>query len=111
MTRQIFINANLFDGEHSPQPGSTIVVEGSRIAACAAGDAMRPRADDDVYDLAGRTLMPGMVSGHFHAVFHNIGAEPGAPLIEHPPAFKAYQALANAQLALGCGFTGVVSAG
>jgi imidazolonepropionase-like amidohydrolase len=52
-----------------------------------------------------------MVSGHFHSTFHNLGAEPGVPTVEQPPALSAYRALANVQLALRSGFTSVVSAG
>ena len=33
MTRLIFRNANLLDGDHPARPGSTVVVEGERIAS------------------------------------------------------------------------------
>jgi len=110
--RHVFINANLLDGKAPSRPNATVVVDGERIAHVNTGP-QRPtlRTDDLVYDLSGRTLMPGMVSGHFHGTFHNLGAELGAPTVEHPPAFTAYRALANAQLALRCGFTGLVGAG
>jgi imidazolonepropionase-like amidohydrolase len=112
MARHLFSNANLLDGNNAGRSGATVVVENEHIVAVASGaERVEPRQDDLVYDLGGRTLMPGMVSGHFHSTFHNLGAELGAPTVEHPPAFSAYRALANAQLALRHGFTGVVSAG
>jgi imidazolonepropionase-like amidohydrolase len=111
MTRQVFINANLLDGKSASRRDATVIVDGDRISAVNVGESPRRIAGDRIYDLAGRTLMPGMVSGHFHSTFHNLGAEQGALTVEQPPAFSAYRALANAQLALRCGFTGLVGAG
>jgi hypothetical protein len=37
MGRLVFPDANLLDGEHAARPGSTVVVEGDRIAS-----AIRP---------------------------------------------------------------------
>ena len=108
----MFINANLLNGNSPRQRDATVIVEGERIASVGSGAGQpRPRDGDFVYDLRGRSLMPGMVSGHFHSTFHNLGTEPGVLTVEHPPAFSAFRALANAQLALRCGFTGLVGAG
>lgn len=111
--RRLFLkNANLLDGLNPARPDQVVVLDGDRILASGRPDEVPgPGAEDHVLDLAGNTLMPGMVAGHFHSTFHNVGAEPGVPAQEHPPAFTAYRALANAQLALRCGFTSVVSAG
>ncbi|MGE0668381.1 MAG: amidohydrolase family protein [Sphingomonadales bacterium] len=106
MTRTIFINANLLDGERPARRGATIVVEDGRIAATGPTS---PREGDDIIDLAGRTLMPGMVSGHYHAVYGRPGGKPGyvrgADPIQH-----AYWAMGNAQTALRAGVTSVVGA-
>jgi imidazolonepropionase-like amidohydrolase len=113
MNRQVFINANLFDGINASRTGATVVLDGEKIlsVSSADGEPSRIQSGDAVYDLNGRTLMPGMVSGHFHCTYHNLGAESGIPTVEHPPIFTGYRALANAQLALRNGFTGVVGAG
>ena len=56
--------------------------------------------------------MPGMITGHFHAGFHNIGAAPGVLAgMEKPPIYMGYRAMASAQSALRAGFTGIVGAG
>ncbi len=119
--RLVFTDAVLLDGVHPATPQSTVVVEGNWItgvtgAALTGGaptggtraDGARP--DDVVVDLAGRTLMPGMVSGHFHTTYHNVGGESLPFGLERPPAYQALRALANAQLALARGFTSVVGA-
>jgi hypothetical protein len=64
MSRTIFSNANLLDGERPARAGITVVVEGERIAAVVGpGDAPIPAASarDRVVDLAGKTLLPGLI--------------------------------------------------
>lgn len=110
MGRLIFADANLLDGEHPTRPGSTVVVEGDRITS--VGDVVVGAGPDDrVVDLAGRTLMPGMVTCHFHATYDELGAKPAPFGLEQPPAYQALVAARNVETALRCGFTGVVSAG
>lgn len=109
MNRTVFTNANLLDGEHPAKPHSTVVVEGNTIARVTTG-SVETAADDRVVDLAGRTLMPGMTSGHFHTTYHDVGGNQLPFGLERPPAYAAYQALKNAQIALRAGFTNVVGA-
>src|SRR5580658_7518859 len=92
------------------RPDGTVVVEGRRITSvhAAVGDV---GPGDRVVDLGGRTLMPGLVTSHFHATYHELGAHPTPFGLEDPPAFQAVRAAANLQTALHCGFTGAVSAG
>jgi imidazolonepropionase-like amidohydrolase len=112
MQRIYLADVDLLDGQGPIQHGQTIVLEGDCVLAVGSADAVpQPRADDDIRTLTGSVVMPGMVSGHFHSPFHNVGAEMGVPLLAQPPASRAYRALANAQTALACGFTTVVSAG
>ena len=109
--RLIFTNLNLLDGVN-PGKASVVAIEGKHIVAVMPTIAeLGSTSGDTIIDLGGKTLMPGMVSGHFHTTYHNLGAEPGLPLMEHPPAFTAYRGLANVQTALACGFTSVVGAG
>jgi imidazolonepropionase-like amidohydrolase len=110
MTRTVFTNANLLDGEHPAQSGSTVVIEGNRIASVGTGPVADARPDDRVVDLAGRTLMPGMVTGHFHSTYRDVGSIPSPLGLDHPPAYLALVAAENAKKALMAGYTGAVGA-
>jgi imidazolonepropionase-like amidohydrolase len=111
MARIVFTNANLVDGEHPAKPGTTVVVDGERIASVATGQLGGTRPDDRVVDLGGRTLMPGMITCHYHSTYHELGSFPAPYGLEEPPALQALRAANNLKSALMCGFTGAVSAG
>ena len=92
MSRLLFRNARLIDGQGPPRTGACVAVEGERITAVGDAEGVEARRDDRVADLAGRTLMPGMVQAHFHSTFANWGA--GAPQLglERPaPVLTSYQ--------------------
>jgi imidazolonepropionase-like amidohydrolase len=111
MSRTFFRRANLIDGRNPPRKNSTVVVEGQRIAAVAAnGDAPKPSAKDVVYDLAGRSLMPGMIQCHYHVGYDNLTALTDIDL-KYPATMLALIAAKNAELLLRSGFTGAVGAG
>jgi imidazolonepropionase-like amidohydrolase len=107
--RIIFNGANLIDGKNPPQAGTTVVVEGSRIASVGAAPAAASDGDR-VIDLAGRALLPGMFSCHFHTGFGLFGAGTSAPFLglEAPPALMGMLAAKNARTALECGLTGII---
>jgi len=108
--RIIFTNANLLDGDRPARPHSTVVVEGKLITAVGT-DAPARQVGDRLIDLGGRTLMPGMITGHFHATYDEVGARPEPYGLEAPPAYQAIVAARNLETALSSGFTGAVSAG
>ena len=93
------------------RPGRTVVVEGKRIASVTDGDPGAPDPQDRIIDLAGRTLMPGMVTCHFHATYHELGAAPAPFGLEEPPALQAVRAVNNLATVVRAGFTSAVSAG
>lgn len=107
MGRTVFRNANLLDGDKPSRPDTTIVVEGDRVTEVTAGNAAA-RAGDTVVDLHGMTLMPGMVSGHYHAAY-SMGKDKIA--MNAPATQLALYALANTQKALRAGYTSLVGAG
>jgi imidazolonepropionase-like amidohydrolase len=110
--RTFLVDIGLLDGNAALRSGQTIAIEEDRIVFVGIhADAPPVSSEDDVLDMAGMTAMPGMISGHFHSPFFNVGAEMGLPLLAEPPASRAYRALANVQTALASGFTTVVSAG
>jgi imidazolonepropionase-like amidohydrolase len=109
--RVVFRQASLLDGEHGPRPDVTVVVDENRITSVSGDRSVTVGADDRVVDLGGRTLMPGMVTCHFHASYHELGAVPGPFGLEEPPALQAVRAVNNLERVLMAGFTSAVSAG
>jgi imidazolonepropionase-like amidohydrolase len=114
VARLILASATVLDAD-GPRPHSTVVVEDRRITGVCpdsvADAALDARPDDRVVDLGGRTLMPGLVSSHFHATYHELGSKVAPFGLEEPPALQAVRAAHHLELALRCGFTGAVSAG
>ena len=111
MGRIFFRGVNLIDGEHKPQPNSTVVVQGQRIKAVGKnGKVPNPTARDVVYDLGGKSLMPGMVQCHYHVAYANVGDMNDIDM-KYPPTYLTLIAAKNAELLLSCGYTGAAGAG
>ena len=108
MGRSVFTNARVFDGTALCEAGTTVVVEGHRITQVTTAP-VESGADDVVHDLAGKTLMPGMVQCHFHSGF---GPDAGnaSPYLNQsmPPAYLGMVAAKNAQIAIDCGVTSMI---
>ncbi len=111
MGRVVFRGASVLDGEHPPRPGLTVVVEDNRITSVGDREPEAVGPDDRVIDLDGRTVMPGMVTCHFHATYHELGLLPGPFGLTEPPALQAVRAVVNLEKVLLAGFTSAVSAG
>ncbi|HTK36386.1 MAG TPA: amidohydrolase family protein [Caulobacteraceae bacterium] len=63
-----FTNAKVFDGKSNKLlTGVRVVVQGDRIKALEAGDKPLDGATQ-VIDCGGRTLMPGLIDAHWHAM-------------------------------------------
>jgi len=107
--RIVFTRAKLLDGEHAPREGASVVVEGKRITAVANG-GVETASGDRVIDLGGRTLMPGMVQGHFHSGFGPTATQGMAPVLglEAPAAYMGILGARNLRVALDCGVTSVI---
>jgi imidazolonepropionase-like amidohydrolase len=107
--RVVFQNANLIDGVGSPRTGASVAIEGNRIVHVGAGTAPAS-AGTRVIDLAGKTLLPGLVQGHFHSGFGPTPTLGAAPLLglEAPAPYLGMVAARNAHTALQCGVTGVI---
>jgi imidazolonepropionase-like amidohydrolase len=62
----VLVGGRLFDGSGAPARPATIVVQGKSITAILKpGDRNWP-ADAKVYDVAGKTVMPGLIDLHTH---------------------------------------------
>ncbi len=111
MARIFFKGANLLDGASPARSGMSVALDGERIAAVGKDGELRPEPDDRVVDLAGKTLMPGLISCHFHSSYNNITIQPEPLGVEQPAGYLTLVAANNVRLALHCGITGIVSAG
>ncbi|MDJ0983427.1 MAG: amidohydrolase family protein [Kiloniellales bacterium] len=106
-TQVLFTNALLFDGVSAePVDGASLLVEGGRIKEVSDGPIGAGEAA--VIDLAGRTLMPGLIDAHFHAIavdvdIAKIGTMPRSLVYQHARAIL--------EGALQRGFTTVRDAG
>jgi imidazolonepropionase-like amidohydrolase len=109
--RTILRGVSVLDGVRPPQPSRSVLIDGDRIAAIGDGAAIETRPGDSVLSLAGKTVMPGMVSGHFHATFDGATLAVAPLGVDQPPGVLMLRAANNVRRALECGFTSVVGAG
>ena len=110
MPRLVLRGATVVDAD-GPRPGTDVVIEDRRIALVRTGGAAESGPADRVVELGGRTVMPGMVSSHFHATYNELGSKTAPFGLEEPPALQAVRAAHHLELLLRSGFTGAVSAG
>ena len=97
--------AAVFDGvDGKMHAGWQVLVRGDRIVA--VGPALAVPAGARVIDLAGDTLMPGMIEGHGHLFLHPYDeASWDDQVLHEPQALRTARAVANARATLRAGFT------
>lgn len=110
MNRTLFTNANLLDGDNPARKQMSILVEQDRITHIAADGEISKDQADQVFDLAGATLMPGMTQAHWHGSYEGIDFTPPPVGLEKPPGYLMLVALKHAQLALSYGYTSLIGA-
>ena len=106
--RLILRNGRILDVELGKLvSGQEVVVQGERIVDVRAeGEPAGP--DDQVIDLGGKTLMPGLIDCHVHVLASN--ANLGMNALQ-PNAIIMYRALPILSAMLDRGFTTVRDAG
>ena len=99
----LFRHGKIFDGTGEELLEDVeVLVEGARIVEVS--DVPIRSGTAEVVDLRGRTLMPGLIDAHFHA----IAASPDLGAVEHMPvSLIAQHARANLEGTLQRGFTTV----
>ncbi|VVT14676.1 Amidohydrolase [Sphingomonas sp. EC-HK361] len=95
----------VFDGvDGKVHPGWQVLVTGDRIVA--VGPNLAVPAGAKPLDLAGTTLMPGMIEGHGHLFLHPYDETSWDDQVLHEPlALRTARAVANAKATLLAGFT------
>jgi len=111
MAHLVLKNATLFDGANEAVAGSNVVIEGNRIVDTAASaDLGVSTTDDEIVDLAGYTVMPGMTTTHWHPTYNDL--DPSAPFgNQYTPAITAILAAQACEKILRVGYTGAIGAG
>ena len=104
MSSILFKNARLFDGlsEECPE-GMHVLVEDGVIREVTERP-VRQVADAHVIDVAGRTLMPGLIDAHVHAYASDVNLQK-VDLAGDP--YRTAHAVRMLSFALDCGFTTV----
>ncbi len=103
----IFANAAVLDGtDKARREGYHVLVEGDRIKEVS--DRPITSAGATMVELAGRTLMPGLIDAHVHAIAVDVAL---ARLAEQPLTLISLQAARVLEGMLARGFTTVRDAG
>ncbi len=97
--------AGVFEGADGlVHAGWQVLVTRDRIVA--VGPDLPVPADTQIIDLAGDTLMPGMIEGHGHLFLHPYDETSWDDQVLHEPlALRTARAVANAKATLLAGFT------
>ena len=99
-----FINARIFNGvDDGYIDESTVVVEGARIVEISRAGA-GSRSTADIFDVGGKTLMPGLIDAHCHVLGSSVSI---AEVDNQPLTYVAQYAARMLRHALRCGFTSV----
>lgn len=102
----ILANARVFDGRRMLPGSNTVTVEGDRIVAIDAHAGPVPAG---AVDVAGMTLMPGLITSHLHPDFYKFSIAIAAterPGKELPPGVMMAIGVRTCRVLLESGFTG-----
>ncbi|WP_129778321.1 metal-dependent hydrolase family protein [Peristeroidobacter soli] len=107
MSGILFKNARVFDGTSEDcQEGMQVLVEGDRIREVSATPIKS--ADAHVIDVAGKTLMPGLIDAHIHVYASDVNIHK----VDHSGTpYRTAHAIRMLRFALESGFTTVRDVG
>jgi imidazolonepropionase-like amidohydrolase len=105
----VLTNARVFDGTKVLPGNHDVSIDRRRIAAV---NATVPHEADDIVDLGGRTLMPGLITSHLHPDFYRYDLFSGdLPGKELPPGVMMAIGVRTCLVLIESGFTGYSGAG
>ena len=99
--------ARVFDGVSvQPHEGWVVLVTGNRIAAAGAAADVKVPAGTRVIDLAGMTLVPGLIDAHSHIYLHPYNeASWNDQVMKETLAYRTIAAVLHCEATLMSGFT------
>jgi imidazolonepropionase-like amidohydrolase len=97
----------VFDGAAEvPQRGWVVLVENGRIAAVGPAPRVEAPPGTAVVDLAGTTLLAGLIEGHAHLLLHPYDETPwDDQVLREPEALRVARATEHLRRTLAAGFT------
>lgn len=107
-SRTVLVGATLLVGEDLTPTLGAMSVQDGRIEAL--GDHVEPRPGDQVHDLSGATVMPGLMDAHCHLVYRDVSDPYDIELRQSVPA-ATIDAVFNARALVHAGFTTVRDVG
>jgi imidazolonepropionase-like amidohydrolase len=101
--RTLFAGGQVFDGTGAPAASADVAIEDGRIVEVGTG-----LDGDEVVDVSGRTLLPGLFDTHVHVMIAHLDLW---RLVQTPFSYRFYQAIQNLESTLRIGITTVRDAG
>lgn len=108
MASTLFTNVKIIDGSGAAPFAGEVLIQGNRIKEIGRDGQALERADHEVVDGGGQTLMPGLIESHAHISFCD------TPNLENlgdmPPEEHTLETVKYAKKMLDQGFTALFSA-
>lgn len=99
MTRLVLIGGQVVDGTGAPPEVADVAIEGDIVAAVDSG-----LDGDEVVDVTGATVMPGLIDAHVHVVLSSLDFMTN---LNTPFSYQFYLAARNLERTLDAGITTV----
>ena len=104
-TPTLLLPARVFDGTDMHE-GWAVLVRGERIVSAGPASGITAPAGTRRIDLAGATLLPGMIEAHSHLLLHPYNETAWNDQVLHEPlALRVARATNHARATLNAGFT------
>jgi len=105
----LLVPARVWDGvENQPHDGWAVLVRGDRIEAVGPRAQLTVPSDATTIELAGTTLLPGLIEGHSHLLLHPYNETPWDDQVLHEAlALRVARAVNHARATLLAGWTTV----